>query len=322
MKNYRSGFVDFIEQFIIYRKSSGAWNESNYGYCLLKFDNYCADKYPNSPLTQEMVDQWCEKKGREINRSRNTRIRVVRAFISYLRKRGLTNVEEPPLLTNEPHTYIPHAFTLEELQRFFYECDHIKTAHQDLRAQLSKLVCPVMFRLLYSSGIRTTEARLLRRKDVDLNHGILDIQESKGYDQHYVALHPSMTDLLKRYDKTVERLQPNRDYFFQSPNGKNYEHGWLEQMFRKLWKKANGDNTAATAYELRHNYATTNINSWDNDSFEISDKLNYLAKSMGHRWTSSTLHYYSIVPRLAETIKNASEIGFNDIISEVNYEKE
>lgn len=67
---------------------------------------------------------------------------------------------------------------------------------------------------------------------------------------------------------------------------------------------------------------TTNINSWDIDSFDFSNKLLYLAKSMGHRWTYSTLHYYSIVPRLADTIKETSENGFNDIITEVSYEEE
>ena len=51
--------------------------------------------------------------------------RGVRAFIQYLQKRGLTTVTEPPKLIGEPLTYIPHAFTEEELSRFFHECDNI-----------------------------------------------------------------------------------------------------------------------------------------------------------------------------------------------------
>jgi len=322
MRTYCSGFADQIEQFIYYRKASGSWNESNYGYYLWRFDKYCAEKYPGMPLMQTMVDEWCARKGQELNRSTNIRVRVIRVFIKYLRTRKLTDVEEPHLLTNEPFSYIPHAFTQEELANFFYECDHIDQLPTKRNTQLARIICPVLFRLLYSSGIRTTEARLLQRCNVDLTHGVLNIQESKGLDQHYVALHPSMLELLALYDRTMDRIQPNRKYFFQSSNGECFNHTWLEQWFRLLWQKANGPDVRATAYELRHHYAITNINSWNHDSFEFSDKLYFLSKSMGHRQVISTLHYYSIVPRLANTIKAASEDGFNKIVAEVHYEEE
>ena len=39
---------------------------------------------------------------------------------------------------------------------------------------------PRILWLLYSSGIRTTEARLLMRRSVDFGHGVLDIQKSKA----------------------------------------------------------------------------------------------------------------------------------------------
>ncbi len=322
MSEFHSAFSDLIEQFIAYRIASGTWNTINYEYYIKRFDTFCAEKYPDMPLSQVMIDDWCSCHPNEMNRSRNTRIRVVTAFIKYLRKRNLAEVEPPQLFASEPHTYIPHSFKEEELRRFFYECDHIQPKTKRLESILPKYICPVLFRLLYSSGIRTTEARQLARKNVDLTHGILDIQRSKGYDQHYVALHPSLTALLQQYDNFIDKIQPNREYFFQAVSGKCFEHGWLETWFRTIWKKANPDIDNVTAYQLRHHYATTNINSWDTDSFEFSDKLLYLAKSMGHRWTHSTLHYYSIVPRLADTIKDASENGFNDIITEVSYEEE
>ena len=76
-------------------------------------------------------------------------------------------------------------------------------------------------------------------------------------------------------------------------------------------------------YELRHNYATENINGWTaNDSFGLSEHLLYLSKSMGHRNLSSTLYYYSIVPGFADIILEKTEMGFNKIVPEVTYEKE
>jgi len=103
---------------------------------------------------------------------------------------------------------------------------------------------PVFFRLLDSS-IRTTEARKLKRKEVDLVHGVLEICETKGYAQHYVALHGSMTDLLKQYDREVEKIYPGRTYCFENAMGSSYSRQWVVYIFRKLWEKANG-KTAGT----------------------------------------------------------------------------
>ncbi|MBR1849154.1 MAG: tyrosine-type recombinase/integrase [Lachnospiraceae bacterium] len=321
MSVFRSGFADHIEDFIRYRIASGLWN-SNYEDNLTFFDHYCADAFPpGSPLCQEMVNIWCAKRTTELNRACDTRIRVIRAFIRYLKDRNLTNVDLPAKLKKEPVTYVPHAFTKEELQRFFYECDNIPV-NSSLHSKVHHLTCPVFFRLLYSSGIRTTEARFLGKTDFNPIDGVLNIQKSKGYDQHYVALHKSMTDLLVRYDHTISKLLPNRTFFFEKHNGGHYSRQWVTETFHTLWRKA---NTAADVvpYELRHNYAIENINGWTgNDGFGLSEHLLYLSKSMGHRNLSSTLYYYSIVPRLADILLEKTEMGFNEIVREVNYEKE
>lgn len=66
-----------------------------------------------------------------------------------------------------------------------------------------------------------------------------------------------------------------------------------------------------------HHYAIVNINRWTNDDFGFSDRLHYLSKSMGHRSIEATRYYYSIVPRLADTLRDKTEDGFNAIVPEV-----
>lgn len=321
MSLYRSGFSNHVERFVNYRKASGSWNEPTYGLNIKLFDHFCADHYPGRELCQEMIDAWCAQRETENNRSCYTRTLVIRVFIDYLRKRKLSDTVPVVPPKPEKKNYIPHAFSNSELSGFFHECDSIVPYKGRRASVLRKVTCPVFFRLLYSSGIRTTEARYLRRGDVDLDHGVLNIRQSKGYDQHYVAVHESITELLKKYDLTVNRLQPDRTYFFESLKGNYYSRDWVEENFKSLWVKANGKNDKAVAYSLRHHYAVANINSWENDTFEFSDRLHYLSRSMGHRWTGSTLYYYSIVPRLADTIREKTEEGFNDIVPEVAYEE-
>ena len=324
MSQFKSGIAQLIERFIWYRKASGSWNEPNYGLNIKLFDHFCADNYPVCmELKQEMVDTWCAKRNTEKNSSYNIRTMVIRVFIDYLRNRDLTSVIPPVILKAEPRTYAPHAFEDDELRRFFCECDNIQPYLGRKVSVIRKLTVPVFFRLLYSSGMRTTEARLLKKENVDLERGVVDIRQSKGYDQHYVVLHDTMTDLMRRYDKTISKLQPDRDYFFQSYYKRSYHsRDWVEDNFSALWNKANGSETDAVAYDIRHHYAITNINSWIDGGFEFNDKLHYLSKSMGHRSIEATRYYYSIVPRLADTLRDKTEEGFNAIVPEVTDDEE
>lgn len=119
------GFSDSIERFVNYRKASGSWNEPAYGLNIKLFDHFCADNYPDKELCQEMVDTWCEQRETENNRSCYTRTLVIRGFIDYLRKRKLTDVVPAISPKPEKKKYIPHAFSNDELSRFFHECDSI-----------------------------------------------------------------------------------------------------------------------------------------------------------------------------------------------------
>lgn len=318
MSTFLSGFADDLEKFVQYRKASGSWNEYASHQNLVYFDHFCAKNYAGAPvLTQEMVDSWCQKRDTEINGSCYTRTLPAREFVDYLSARGRTTVKTPAAPPRGKRKYIPHAFTEKELSDFFFACDSIIPYKNRPDSVLRKIQCPAFFRLLYSSGIRTTEARYLRRTDVDLVHGVLNIQKSKGYDQHYVALHETMTEVLIRYDEAANKLQPDRTWFFQSLKGICHPKEWVNNNFKKIWASANGDPKGMIPYDLRHHYAIENIMSWEDDSFSCSEKLHYLSKSMGHRWTQSTLYYYSIVPWLADKLQEKTESGFNEIVPEV-----
>ena len=53
--------------------------------------------------------------------------------------------------------------------------------------------------------MRPIEIRLLKRHNVDLKDGIINIEETKGYHQHYVALHDSMKEILIKYDEEINK---------------------------------------------------------------------------------------------------------------------
>jgi integrase len=320
MNKFTSFIAPLMEAYVFYQKASGHWNEASYEPNLVLFDRYCRKQHPGATLlSQEMVDGWCHKRDTETNNSCRSRIYVVVSFIRYLKKRGKTDVLEPMIPRKERRTYIPHAFTDVELENFFRACDNLPSASYTQEQRSRRITIPVFFRLLYSSGIRTNEARMLRAEDVDLYHGIINIRYSKGHAQHYVVLHDSMMGLLKKYDVAIRKQYPDRTYFFPARGDAFHSRNWVQKNFRELWDKYN--HSHATAYELRHHYAIENINRWTDEGFGFHAKLLYLSKSMGHKRLESTKYYYSLVPGMADILEEKTGMDFESIVPEVDYEE-
>jgi integrase len=320
MNKFTSNLTPLIQSYVSYQKASGRWNEASYEPNLVLFDRYCNRYYPQAVLlSQEMVDGWCCKRDTETNNSCRSRIYVVVSFIRYLRKRGKTEVVEPEIPRKEQRTYIPHSFTGAELENFFRACDNLPSGSCTPEQRSRKITIPVFFRLLYSSGIRTTEARMLRFEDVDLCHGIINIRYSKGHAQHYVVLHNSMLELLNIYDAAIRKQYPHRAYFFPARGDSFHTRTWVQKNFRELWDKYNRSH--ATAYELRHHYAIKNINRWTDEGFGFHAKLLYLSKSMGHSILESTKYYYSLVPGMANILEEKTKTDFDNIVPEVDHEE-
>lgn len=317
MSGFRSFLTPHLTDFVHYRKASGNWNTSSYELNLKLFDGFIAMNYPETDtLTQEMADNWCRKRATEMNNSCRSRIYVVISFIRYLKGRGLTDIEVPEIPAKEKRAYIPHPFTEDELDAFFAECDSIRLyPNSGLADRLRKIIIPVFFRFLFSSGVRTNEARLLRRKDVSFDNGVVSIRDSKGDGQHYIVMHDTMTELMGRYDSAIESLMPGRTYFFPSAKDTPHPKGWVTWNFSSLWRKVSPEK--ATAYEFRHHYAISNINNWSAQGWEFHDKLMYLSKSMGHKTVEETKRYFSIVPALSDILEEKTGIEMDDIIPEV-----
>lgn len=305
-----------IQAFKDSRVAADRWNPVN-DKIMLYFDRHCLKYFPGiDGITQEMIDSWCIQRKSEIAVSCYCRTYIIAALAEYLNKRGICQLSPPDLINPDRHrTYIPHAFTDEELAAFFIECDkEVKLAKNQIVA-VRRLAVSVFFRLIYSTGMRTVEARLLETENVDLENGVIDIKKSKGVDQHYVALHESTLEILKNYDQVLQSVFPGRTYFFAYSVDKPFYREWSSLVFRQIWDKVNSEH--ANPYDLRHNYAIRNINSWTDEGFGFSDRFLYLSKSMGHKRLESTKYYYSLIPALADTLAFHSQSGFDEIIPEV-----
>lgn len=312
---FKSKLAPLFEEFILSRKAARRWSVS-YEENLHFFDNYCAESYPDSDALCDGMLDWCRERPTESGNSCRCRVTVVANFVRYANRKGWTEVMPPFVPGYRPCTYIPHVFTDEEIKSLFEKIDaHVIRAirHQKSKDKcLNALELPVYVRLLYSTGMRTNEARWLERTDVNLKDGIIDVNRSKGLDQHRVALHPSMTNLLRIYDVKMAEMMPNRKHFFPDKDDRTHKPSWAGCHFRQVWREISSD--PARIYDLRSHYAVQNITRWKGLGYEIHQKLLHLSRSMGHRELSSTYGYFNLTPNLADKIRTCCEDSFNSLL--------
>lgn len=315
---FASGAARQIRDYVRSGRASGSICDG-YVYRLGLFDATCAADFPGSDgLTQDMVDRWCERRAGESANSCRARCYPVVSLVRFLRARSETDVVAPELPRRTETPLVHHAFTDDEIAAFFAECDSYR-AHQgggDVSLR-NRYTMPVLFRLLYSSGIRTCEARKLARDRVDLERGVVEIVEGKGRSERVVALHPYMLELMRRYDALMEGLFPGRSYFFPNGAAGHLSSRCLSYHFKNLWERVSDE--PATAYMLRHHYAVQNINSMVRGGIDGLDDLEYLSKSMGHVSIEETVgSYYHVAPALAERLQERCGAAFDLIVPEVS----
>lgn len=309
-----------LNRYISYKKASNAMGNSTLE-CLRAFNGYCATHHPESTaITEKIINGWCNKRITESSESHNKRISPVRSFLRYANRRGWTNVRLPEFLPYSKKQYTPYPFSFGQLQAFFKITDSFEDAKylSDKVSGIRKIEIPVFYRLLYSTGMRTVEARLLRCGDVDLKNGVININQSNGLDQHRIALHRTMWDLLIRYDEAMSALMPGRNCFFPNEYDEPYTRMWESYNFVRMWRLVS--NGHARCYDFRSHYAVRNINSWKYTGPEWFDKLLYLSRSMGHRDIRSTCYYYQLVPLFAEQLEALTAGEYHKLLPDLtNY---
>ena len=120
--------------------------------------------------------------------------------------------------------YEAHIYSSSEIQAFFQAVDHCPTSSYSLTR---RFVIPVVFRLLYCCGLRSSEARLLRVKDIDLDNGKVVIRESKGWKARTIYLNEDLRELCLEYNKIISAIYPGREAFFPNQKGGFYHRSTL-----------------------------------------------------------------------------------------------
>lgn len=197
----------------------------------------------------------------------NTQIYGLRFFYCITLRRPLAKLNLP---TSKVTYKLPDILSTQEVQRIIKAESNIKYR--------------TLLMLIYSAGLRVSEAVNLRISDIDSDRMTLHIRCAKGGKDRYVILSPVAYQALRDYWKSCKFS----DYLFPGNNSnKSLSAHRVSQIFKAAKVKA-GVIKSGGIHSLRHAFATHLLESGA-DLFSIKMLL-------GHSSIQSTVRYLEFVP--------------------------
>lgn len=259
--------VDLLQRYLGENRYSIRTSES-YISLLEVFFKYYNEKDP-AEITQNDVSDFMDSFIVKLGFSASYQNQMISAVKTYYEIAGKGKVIPQIMQRPRRSRALPKVFSKDEIVRILSSARNTK--HK------------LLLWMIYSCGLRRSEATNIKLTDLDRDRGILNIREGKGRVDRIV---PVSDKVWAKLDEYVAGYRPVT-YLFEGQNGGKYSVESVYNVFKQALKKA-GINKEVGVHSLRHSYAT--------HLHESGLDIKYIQELLGHR-SSRTTEIYTHVSR-------------------------
>jgi site-specific recombinase XerD len=162
---------------------------------------------------------------------------------------------------------LPVVLDLSEVEALFAVTENIK--HK------------AILMIIYSSGLRISEAANLKITDIDSKRMMVRVQQGKGSKDRYTILSQTALEQLRQYWR---QYRP-KEWLFEGSNDTHLSITSIWQIFHDAKKRA-GITKPVSPHSLRHSFATHLV--------EAGTSLHHVQLLLGHRSPTTTTVYLHV----------------------------
>lgn len=234
-----------------------------------------------SELTNDDVIKYNNEFILKHNLSASYQNQIVNAIKLYFKIISNTKLDIEQVHRPKRSRVLPNVLSKEEVLRIIDFTDNLK--HKTLLA------------LIYSSGLRISEALHMKATDIDSKRMLIHVKNAKGKKDRYTLLSKRVLLLLREY----YAIYKPKEYLFEGAKGGIYSDRSAQVVLQQAAKRAQIDKHISL-HTLRHSFATHLL--------ESGTDLRYIQDLLGHSSPKTTMIYTHVSSTSLKNIKNPFDV--------------
>ncbi|WP_291108683.1 site-specific tyrosine recombinase/integron integrase [Flavobacterium sp. UBA6195] len=208
----------------------------------------------------------------------NQTVNAIKLFFKIVKE---TSIETDKIHRPKREKVLPNVLSKEEVFKILDATENLK--HRTLLA------------LVYSAGLRISEALEMKPKDIDSIRMLIHVKNAKGKKDRYTLLSEKVLLLLREYYMVYKP----KEYLFEGQFGGMYSSRSAQIVLKKAAERA-GIKKSITLHTLRHSFATHLL--------ESGTDLRYIQDLLGHSSPKTTMIYTHVSNDSLKKIKNPFDV--------------
>lgn len=289
-----------------------------------KFDEMSMEHDCSCGLSPELVNDFIKYQPNWQATTQKRHISFLRNFGSYLINHDVQAfLPGYDTLRTATVNFKPYILSHEEINGLFRLSDQI---HPNYRR--SHIFYPVLFRVLYGTGIRISEALHLSMDDVDLERKVIRVVDPKNHKDRHLPISSSLAEYCYWYCRKIHPVYHGDDLFFLSNRGdghysRNNVQVYFNTLICRMGIPYNGYKGGGPHLHcLRHTFCVHSLEKMLRENVPHGTALQLLSAYMGHRSLSATGRYLQLTAEAFPDLMEKIESMYGDIFPKFEPAKE
>lgn len=280
---------------------------------LRQFAAHCARQgYPRGAITKEAVEGFLYGSHLRASTIRRNEV-ALRQLAEHAHGLGWSAYLPAVITAVRAGHHRPYVFTDDETRRLFSAIDSQQMSCYSNKA----LVDPALFRVLYGTGLRVSEALHLSLADVDTAAATLRIRDSKNGQGRTIPITARLAATLHAYRTAAHPAgEPGHHLFYSRAAGSPINQASVYVRFRGYLADAGIPHFTGGPHphSLRHGFAVPNLRRWAANGADLAVMLPYLACYMGYTDLRGTQYYLRLTADAYPDLLARIQVRFGYVI--------
>jgi site-specific recombinase XerD len=303
----------------IHLKEESGCNFLRGKWILYEIDRFFQENNVSDPvITREMVNQWRKTRINDSSSTIYSKYSIIAQLARFMSRQGQECfIPRLPENSLSKCNFTPYIFTHNQMDQILQASDRLRI--YDCHMNNTMFCVPAVLRLLYSTGLRISEALSIKNEDVKFNKGYILVRKTKNGSERIAPINGSLCKVLQQYTSYRDRIpvkhvvSPN-SFFFIKSDGTYCNAQSIYVWFRKLLAECGipftGNHHGPRVHDLRHTFAVHSMVQMAHEGQDLYSSLPIISACLGHKSLYATEQYVRLTGEMyPELISQCSPIN-------------